>query len=131
MEHDADKRAVNVHSPAVVVDEAQFPEPIQKETDSRTGCAYHLGKGFLTDFRDERHWLGFLTKVSHQQEQPGKAFLAGVEHVIYKVGFHADVPRKKIGEKAFSELREGMIAAIPIFLKAKLPHSPSRKNVQL
>ena len=33
VKHDADKRAVDVHAAAIVLDEAQVPEPIQKETN--------------------------------------------------------------------------------------------------
>ena len=99
---------MNVHAAAVVFNEAHLPEPIQKETDPRPGGADHFGEGFLTHFRDKRYRFRFLTKVGHQQEEPGEAFFAGVEKMIHEVGFHANVPGKQIGEKAFGELRVPM-----------------------
>jgi hypothetical protein len=51
---------------AVVVDEAQLSEFIQKETHPGPGSADHLGKRFLTDFRNYRLWLPFFAKVGQQ-----------------------------------------------------------------
>jgi len=105
MKHDADERAVDVHSTAVVINEAQVPEPIHEKTDSGAGCADHFGEGFLAHFRNERYRLGFLSKVGHQQEKPSEAFFAGIKEVIHQVRFHADVSGKQIGEKAFGKFR--------------------------
>ena len=79
VKHDADKRTMDVHSAIVVLNKTQLSEPIHEETDSRPGCADHFGEGFLTHFRDEGYRFRFLTEVGHEQEKPGKAFLAGVE----------------------------------------------------
>ena len=76
-----------------------------KETDARAGGADHLGESFLAHFRDHRYRLGFLAEVGQQQEKPGEAFFAGVEEVIHQVRFHANVPGKQVGEKAFGKFR--------------------------
>ena len=34
---------------AVVANEAQFPEPVHEEIDSRAGCAHHLRQRLPTD----------------------------------------------------------------------------------
>jgi len=66
VKHDAHKRTVNVHTTAVVVNEAQVPESIHKEADARTRGAYHFGEGFLAHFRHDRNRLRFLAKVGEQ-----------------------------------------------------------------
>ena len=49
----------------VVIDEAQFPGLIQKETDSRSHGADHIGQSFLTDlWNDEFFHLDFLPKMA-------------------------------------------------------------------
>jgi len=105
VKHDADKRAVDVHAPAVVINEAQVPEPIHKETHSRAGCTDHLGEGLLAYFRDQRYRLGFLAKIGHQQKKSSQSLFTGVEEVIHQVSFHANVPGKQINEKAFGKFR--------------------------
>jgi hypothetical protein len=106
---------VNVHPITVVLNETHLPEPIHEETDSRPGGTDHFCESLLTHFRNERYGFRFLTKVGHQQKEPGKAFLTGVEEVIDKVCFHADIPGKKIGKKLFSKLR---------FLMKQCNHGP-------
>lgn len=49
----------------VVLDETQLPEPIHEEANTRAGCAHHLCKGLLTDFRN------VLADQSVEIRQPG------------------------------------------------------------
>ncbi len=102
---------------AVVFNEAQFPEPIHEEADTRSRCADHFGEGFLAHFRDEWYRLGFLAKVGHQQQKPSEAFFAGVEEMIHQVRFHANVPGKQVGQKAFGKFRfaDGVSCSITDF----------------
>ena len=51
---------------AVVVNEAQLPELIQKETDTGARGADHVGQCFLTDLRNDRLRLAFFPKVGQQ-----------------------------------------------------------------
>ena len=69
---------------------------------------------FPAHFRDERYRLGFLAKVGHQQQKSSEAFFAGVEEMIHQVRFHANVPGKQIGEKAFGKFRFLMEQARPL-----------------
>ena len=79
MKDNTDKRTMNVHATIVVVNETKVAKAIKEKADSRAGCANHLGEGFLTHLRDERHGFGFLAEVGHQQKKASEAFLAGVE----------------------------------------------------
>src|SRR5512142_233845 len=103
MKHDADQRAVNVHTAAVVVNEAHFPEPIHEKADARTRGTDHFRERFLAYFGDDRYRFGFLAEVREQQQQASESFLAGVEKVIHQVRFHPDIPGKHVAEKAFGK----------------------------
>ena len=92
VENYTDKRTMNVHATTVVIDEAQFSEPIHEKADPRTRGTDHLGEGLLADFRNDGYRLGFLAKICQQQEKPGEAFFARVEEVIHQIRFHANVP---------------------------------------
>lgn len=64
---DIEEGTANAQS-AVVIDEAQLPELIQKETDSWSRGADHIGQSLLADLRnDEFFHLGFFPKMGEQQ----------------------------------------------------------------
>ena len=94
-----------MQSTAVVIDEAQLPEAIHEETNPRSGGANHFGERFLAHFRDQRNWFCFLAEICQQQQKPSEAFFAGVKEMIDQVRFHANIPGKQVGEKAFREFR--------------------------
>ena len=48
VQNEVEKRAVYLQSP-VVVNEAQFPEPVHEKTHSRAGCPDHFRQGFLAN----------------------------------------------------------------------------------
>ena len=63
---------------AIVVDEAQPSELIQKETHPGPGGADHLGERFLTDLRNDELRLPVLPKVGQQQEHLRQPLFARV-----------------------------------------------------
>ena len=62
MEDDIEEGAVHMQL-AIVIDEAQLPELIHKETDTGTRSADHLGERFLTDLRNDRLRLALLPEM--------------------------------------------------------------------
>jgi hypothetical protein len=85
------------------MNEAQFSKFVHEETHAGPGRADHLRKRLLADFRDHRLRFPFLAKVGHEQEQPGKPFLARIEQLIDEVCFDADGPAKKMGNEHLGE----------------------------
>src|SRR5882762_7236997 len=57
VQNDVEEGTVNMQA-VVVVNEAELPEFIHKETDSRPRCADHFGERFLADLRHDRLGLG-------------------------------------------------------------------------
>ena len=66
----------------VVVDEAQFPEPVHEETHPRAGCADHFCKRLLADLGDYNVGNAFLAKMSEQEQDPGQSLFAGIEELV-------------------------------------------------
>ena len=84
----------------VVLDKAERLELIHKMVDPRPGCADHLRQIFLTDLGDYLFRFAFPSETGQQQEDPGQAFLAGIEELIHQVLFVADVLcEQKLHEK--------------------------------
>src|ERR1022692_3703977 len=42
VENNIKQRAMDLKAPAIVVNKAQFPEPVHEEADARAGCADHF-----------------------------------------------------------------------------------------
>ena len=59
----------------VVVDEACFTKLIHEMAYPRSGCADHLGEGFLSNLRHKRLGPTFLAEIGQQQQQSSKPFL--------------------------------------------------------
>ena len=73
---------MHFHS-AVVVNKAQLPELIQKETHTGARGADHVGQRVLADLRDDRLRLAFFPIVGQQQEDPRQPLLGRIEEMIH------------------------------------------------
>ena len=71
VQDDTEEGAVHLQS-AVVLNEAQLPELIQKETDAGARGADHFRQHFLTDLRNDRLRLAFFPKVGQRTELRGR-----------------------------------------------------------
>jgi hypothetical protein len=90
--------------PAIVLNEAQFPEFIHEKVDPGACCANHFRQRLLRYFGEYLLRLGFLSVASEQQKSPGQPFLAGVEELIDQILLDSDVSRKHISHEAVGEL---------------------------
>ena len=67
---------------AVVVNKAQFPEPVHEEADPRAGRASHFRQHLLTDLGNDGFRYPFLGKMGEQQQDPGQPFFTRIEKLI-------------------------------------------------
>src|SRR5271157_429298 len=67
VQDDIQQRTVNVQS-AVILDEAQFAEPVHEEVDSGARRANDLGQHLLADLGDHRLRSAFLPEVRQQEK---------------------------------------------------------------
>ena len=81
---------------AIVVNESQLSELIQKKIHPAPRGADHLGEHFLTDLRN--HWLRFslFAKVGQQQEHPRQSLLARIKELIDQICFDSAVAGQQI-----------------------------------
>src|SRR5680860_140576 len=98
LEDDIEEGAVHVQ-PAVVLNEAQVAELVQKETDAGARRADHLSQRVLTDLPNDRLRLAFFPKIGHEQQHPCKPLLTGIEELIHQVLLDAKVTSQKMREK--------------------------------
>jgi len=84
VEDDVDEGAVNFQR-VVIVDEAEFAEPIHEEADSRPRGSHHLRQHLLTDLGQNGFWPLILTEVCQQKEDASQPFFAGVEELVDQV----------------------------------------------
>src|ERR1019366_10095820 len=84
---------------AVIVDEAQFSEPVHEEADPRTGGADHSRQRLLTDLGNYQLGFAFLAKLSEQQKDSGQPLFARIKELINQIFFVTDVPRQQIGHE--------------------------------
>jgi hypothetical protein len=75
-----------------IANEAQSPEPVHEEIDSRAGRSHHLCQSFLTDLGDRNLGLSVLAEVSKQQKNASKSFLAGIEKLVNQILLVSDGP---------------------------------------
>jgi hypothetical protein len=73
--------AVRVHV-ASVINEIQFAELIQEETDARTRGTDHLSEHFLTHLRHDRLRLALLPKMGHEQLHPREARMVALVGLV-------------------------------------------------
>ena len=78
VQHDIQQRGVNLHI-AVVLDEAQFAEFIQKSAHARPRGADHLCKRCLIYFRNDRFWSSLFAEICHERQRSREALLARIE----------------------------------------------------
>jgi hypothetical protein len=65
VQDDIQQRGVDLQ-PAVVVNKAQFSEPVHEEADPLAGCAHHLCQHLLTDLGNYPLPFSFLAKMGKQ-----------------------------------------------------------------
>ena len=73
MKDDVEKGAVDVQV-TVVLNKAQLPKLIEKETDARPRGADHFGQRFLTDLRNERSPVVCLCRNAPTVRAPWPVF---------------------------------------------------------
>jgi hypothetical protein len=93
---------------AIVVDEAQLSELIQKETHPGPRGADHLGQRFLTDPRNHQLLLPFFTKMGQQQEHPRQPLFARIKELINQVRFDPNIAGQQIRHKQRRKRRLGV-----------------------
>lgn len=62
--------------PTIVVNEAQFAEPVHEKVDPRARGAYDLSQRLLAHLRNHQLGRALLAKVSQQEQHPRQALLA-------------------------------------------------------
>ena len=87
----------------VIANEAQLPEPVHEEIDSRAGRSHHLCQSLLTDFGNRNFGLPVLAELSQQEEDASKAFLTGIEKLVNQILFVSDVPCQQVGHEQFGK----------------------------
>ena len=90
MQNDIEQRFVNTDT-SIVLDEAQFAEPVHEEADARTGGSDHLSQRFLRDGWNDRLRLSGLAELRHEQEYSGQALLTVIEQLIDQVVLRAHI----------------------------------------
>jgi len=85
----------------VVLNEAEFSKLVHKETDSRSGCAYHFRKRFLAYFRNDCFGVAFFSKVREQQKNSREPLFAGVEELVNEVFFDTYIARQEMLHEEF------------------------------
>ena len=98
MEDHIQKRTMHFER-AVVFDEAEPPEFVHEEADSRTSGADHVRQNLLTDFGGYCLRACLLCQVGQQKESPGEPLLTGVEELVDQVLFNSNRACEHVGEK--------------------------------
>jgi hypothetical protein len=80
----------------IVVNEAQFPEPVHKKTHPRTSGSYHFRQGLLADLRNDGLRNPFLAKTSEHQKHTDQSLFAGIEQLVDQVLFITDIARQQM-----------------------------------
>src|ERR1700686_4522002 len=70
VQDDVQQRAVDLQA-AVVVNKPQFPEPVHKEANPRTGCSDHFRQHLLADLWNYVLGHAFSPKTGEQNKKPG------------------------------------------------------------
>ena len=79
MQNDVEQRTVDLQRAlrtAGIINEAQFPESIHEEADSRTSCPDHLSQRFLAHLRDHGFRNAVLAKMSKQEKNARQSLFA-------------------------------------------------------
>ena len=94
----AEEATMDCQPAAVVVDKAEFPEPIHEVTDPGPGGADHFRQGLLIDVGNHRIELPVGAIMIQRQQDPGQALLAEIEEASHEIFFGSNHTRKKIGD---------------------------------
>ena len=66
VENNIKQRTIDLQAPAVVVNKAQFPEPVHEEADPRAGRADHFRQHLLTDLGNYTLGFALFAKMGQQ-----------------------------------------------------------------
>jgi hypothetical protein len=86
VQDDIEEGAMNVQA-AIVLNEAQLPKLVHKETHPGPRGPDHFGQGFLTDPGHDGLMLSVFAEAGQQQQNPRQPFLTGIEKLINQVLF--------------------------------------------
>src|ERR1700674_4719121 len=78
--------------PAIVTNEAQFPEFVHEKVDSGARCADHFRQRFLRYFGEQSVDLVFVAVAGEQKKSAGEPFLARIEKLVDQILLDSDVP---------------------------------------
>ena len=96
----------SVHTQACVVgNEAEFLEPIHKETHAGPRGLDHFGQHFLTDLRNDLCLLTVFPHMGQQQQRPRQPLLGRMKELIDQVFLDAEVARQEMGHEQLGERR--------------------------
>ena len=90
---------------AVVAYKTQFAKAIHKEANAGASGADHVRQGFLSNGRNKGLRSTWFAELGHQQENPRKAFFAGIEELIDKIGLGSHAAGQKELEEYVGECR--------------------------
>ena len=99
VQNDVEQRTMDLQSAfraAGIVNEAQLPESVHEEADTRSSGPNHFGQSLLTNLRDNGFWNTVLAKVCEQQQDARQPLLTGVEQLVDKILFVTDIPRQQV-----------------------------------
>ncbi len=106
MKNDVKQRTVDVQVIShVIIDKAEFPEPVHEEADPRARRADHLRQRLLTQSRNRHFGHSFLAKLCHQQKNSRQTLFAGIEKLIHQVVLISDVPLQQVLDKHGRQFR--------------------------
>jgi hypothetical protein len=95
VEHDVKQRAVDLQ-PAIVVNEAQFSEPVHEKTDSRTSGADHLCQGLLTYLWNNALRHTVLAKMSEQKKNARQSLFTRIKQLVNQILLITDIAGQQI-----------------------------------
>jgi len=90
---------------AVVAYKTELAKAIHEEADTGPSRSDHVGQRFLRNRRDESFRFAGLAEFSHQKQDAGQPFLAGVEELIDEVGLGAHAAGQQELEEYICECR--------------------------
>ncbi len=107
---DGQEGMIDLEAAAAVLDEAQLLELVHEEADARSRRADHFRERLLRDPRKHELFLIRPAVTRQQQQRAGQPLLAGIEQLIDKVLFDANVPGQHVGDEP---VREVMLVVEP------------------
>ena len=90
---------------AVIAYKTQFAKAIHKEADPGPSGTDHICQRFLSNVRNIGFVSTWFPELGHQQEDPRKAFFAGIEELIDKIGLGSHAARQQEFEEQVGKCR--------------------------